>query len=429
MQFSLAETELRRRGVLEAYERLIRDAMNGDRTLFTTAEGIERLWEVSDPLLDDPPPVHARTRRAPGARTRFSDLIAPHRWRLPFERALARGEGRGPGRRLIPTGPRAPGAMLTRVNSAFVRGLTQGRLSRRQLLRGAGGAVAGAYVGSALAACGIAGTRDTGAPADYNWSEFWNQQQVAGSSTGPTGRSTSTPTRAQHPSIDEFTQKTGIQVNYRPVIQDNASFFAQISPVLQAEAGHRLRPDRDHRRLGADADDREPLADPARPLADPELLPLRRPDRARARVRPQEPLHGRPGRRGSPGIAYDPRADRARDHSVQRPLRPGVRGQGGDDVRRHRARQRSGCWPSGSTRRTSTPADWRRAADLLTKQRDDGIVRQYYDQSYIKALEDGDTWISQAWSGDVFQANNSGFPRPQVRRARRRAGCSGTTTA
>jgi glucose-6-phosphate 1-dehydrogenase len=33
--------------VLEAYERLILDAMRGDHTLFTTAEGIERLWEVS----------------------------------------------------------------------------------------------------------------------------------------------------------------------------------------------------------------------------------------------------------------------------------------------------------------------------------------------------------------------------------------------
>ena len=38
-----------------------------------------------------------------------------------------------------------------------------------------------------------------------------------------------------HPSIDEFTKQTGIQVNYKPVIQDNASFFAQISPVLQAK--------------------------------------------------------------------------------------------------------------------------------------------------------------------------------------------------
>jgi glucose-6-phosphate 1-dehydrogenase len=36
---------------------LILDAMRGDRTQFTTAEGIERLWEVSMPLLDAPPPV------------------------------------------------------------------------------------------------------------------------------------------------------------------------------------------------------------------------------------------------------------------------------------------------------------------------------------------------------------------------------------
>ncbi len=42
--------------MFEAYERLILDAMKGDHTLFTTADGIERLWEVSEPLLDDPPP-------------------------------------------------------------------------------------------------------------------------------------------------------------------------------------------------------------------------------------------------------------------------------------------------------------------------------------------------------------------------------------
>ena len=47
------------------------------------------------------------------------------------------------------------------------------------------------------------------------------------------------------------------------------------------------------------------------------------------------------------------------------------------------------------------------AAKLLTKQRNDGIVRQYYDQSYIKALENGDVWITQAWSGDIFQKNVS----------------------
>ena len=56
MQFSTQETD-RAGDVLEAYERLILDAMRGDHTLFTTADGIESLWERSMPLLDDPPPV------------------------------------------------------------------------------------------------------------------------------------------------------------------------------------------------------------------------------------------------------------------------------------------------------------------------------------------------------------------------------------
>jgi glucose-6-phosphate 1-dehydrogenase len=40
---------------LEAYERLLHDVMLGERLLFTRAEQIERLWEVVQPVLDDPP--------------------------------------------------------------------------------------------------------------------------------------------------------------------------------------------------------------------------------------------------------------------------------------------------------------------------------------------------------------------------------------
>ena len=84
MQFSLHEVH-HEADTLEAYERLIRDAMLGDHTLFTTAEGIERLWEISDPLLKNPPEVipYAPGSWGPG---QIRDLIAPHRWRLPFER-------------------------------------------------------------------------------------------------------------------------------------------------------------------------------------------------------------------------------------------------------------------------------------------------------------------------------------------------------
>jgi len=82
LQFSLHENS----DVLEAYERLIHDAMSGDHTLFTTAEGIERLWQVSTPLLDNPPPVRPY---APGSwgPNAIHQLIAPYAWRLPFERS------------------------------------------------------------------------------------------------------------------------------------------------------------------------------------------------------------------------------------------------------------------------------------------------------------------------------------------------------
>ena len=71
--------------VLEAYERLILDAMRGDHTLFTTAEGIERLWEVSTPLLESPPPVRVYATGSWGPNA-IHRLVAPHAWRLPFER-------------------------------------------------------------------------------------------------------------------------------------------------------------------------------------------------------------------------------------------------------------------------------------------------------------------------------------------------------
>jgi glucose-6-phosphate 1-dehydrogenase len=85
LQFAMRETD-RIGDVLEAYERLILDAMRGDHTLFTSAEGIEQLWKVSAPLLESPPPVRSY---APGSwgPTAIHQLIAPHAWRLPFERS------------------------------------------------------------------------------------------------------------------------------------------------------------------------------------------------------------------------------------------------------------------------------------------------------------------------------------------------------
>jgi glucose-6-phosphate 1-dehydrogenase len=84
MQFATVDTT-GSGAVLEAYERLIHDAMKGDRTLFTSAAGIETLWAKSQPLLDDPPPVRVYSEGSWGPNA-IHQLIAPHAWRLPFER-------------------------------------------------------------------------------------------------------------------------------------------------------------------------------------------------------------------------------------------------------------------------------------------------------------------------------------------------------
>lgn len=85
LQFAMHDTGMVGE-VLEAYERLILDAMRGDHTLFTTAEGIERLWEVSMPLLESPPPVRLYPEGSWAPKS-IHQLVAPHAWRLPFERA------------------------------------------------------------------------------------------------------------------------------------------------------------------------------------------------------------------------------------------------------------------------------------------------------------------------------------------------------
>ncbi|HEX2170946.1 MAG TPA: glucose-6-phosphate dehydrogenase [Dehalococcoidia bacterium] len=65
----------------EAYERLIQDALDGDRTLFVRGDAVERAWAVVEPALAKPTPIcfyRAGTWGPPEA----DALIAPHRWHL-----------------------------------------------------------------------------------------------------------------------------------------------------------------------------------------------------------------------------------------------------------------------------------------------------------------------------------------------------------
>jgi glucose-6-phosphate 1-dehydrogenase len=67
---------------LEAYEHLILEAMLGNRSLFTRSDGIERLWEVAAPLLDNPPPVQTYAKGSWGPNS-IERIVAPNEWALP----------------------------------------------------------------------------------------------------------------------------------------------------------------------------------------------------------------------------------------------------------------------------------------------------------------------------------------------------------
>jgi glucose-6-phosphate 1-dehydrogenase len=81
MTFSYADSFPAAHG-LEGYERLLLEAMRGDQTLFTSADGIDRLWEISTPLLEDPPPIQPYAPGSWGPQPALDHLAAPYRWHL-----------------------------------------------------------------------------------------------------------------------------------------------------------------------------------------------------------------------------------------------------------------------------------------------------------------------------------------------------------
>ncbi|MBI3648687.1 MAG: hypothetical protein HY240_08065 [Actinobacteria bacterium] len=68
-------------GLMEAYETLLLEVMRGDRTLFIRQDGVERAWEVLEPVLDHPGQVVPYGFGSWGP-PEADALIAPRRWHL-----------------------------------------------------------------------------------------------------------------------------------------------------------------------------------------------------------------------------------------------------------------------------------------------------------------------------------------------------------
>ncbi|MBX6390818.1 MAG: spermidine/putrescine ABC transporter substrate-binding protein [Frankia sp.] len=290
------------------------------------------------------------------------------------------------------------------ADPALLRGLTQRRIGRRDVFRLGGLAGAAAF----LAACGVEGEGSTGDQGGVSDVEaFWSGKTQANQlNIANWPLYIDVAEDGSNPSLERFEEETGIKVTYREVINDNASFFAQIRPALAANQsiGHDLIVMTNGLEL-----DRIISLGYLAPL-DHSLLPT---FAQYADSSVKDPTYDRNNRftiayqSGFTGVAYN-RELTGRDltsfEDLFDPTFAGHVGMFSDN----QDLPNLALLGIGVDPATSTPDDWRRAAEKLIKQRDDGIVRDYYDQSYIDALANGDLWVSMAWSGDVYQQQISG---------------------
>lgn len=295
-----------------------------------------------------------------------------------------------------------------KLDDAMLRGLTQPRVSRRDMFRYAGAGAGALGLSALLSACGVSGTKATKQSASSvfdgakkegelnfaNWPLYIDQAKKNG--------------KVVHPSLEMFSKQTGIKVNYTEPINENESFFATIQPSLAAEQD-----------TGYDIIVITNGPTLSKLIRLNYLVPLEhsylKDFNKYAGSAYKDPTYD-PGNKytvawqsGITGIGYNPKLTGRKITSFKDLFDPefkGKVGMFGDTL----DLPNFTLVGMGVNPETSTPDDWKKAAALLVKQRNAGIVRQYYEQNYIKALSSGEVYLSMAWSGDIFQAQNSGSP-------------------
>lgn len=68
---------------MDAYERLLRDAMSGDATLFAREDYIDEAWRIVDPILQAPPPLQFYEPGCWGPACADAHLTPPGGWHAP----------------------------------------------------------------------------------------------------------------------------------------------------------------------------------------------------------------------------------------------------------------------------------------------------------------------------------------------------------
>lgn len=286
--------------------------------------------------------------------------------------------------------------MYSRMNPAFLRGMTQSRsVTRRDALRLGGMSAAGL----ALAACGVQGKK-VEAPQKDAVAEYWGSKKKNGTLRFANWPLYIDKDGKRYPSLEMFEADTGIKVTYTEAIQDIPTFFGKIQPLLAAnnDIGYDLMVLTNGLQL-------------SKAIALGYLVPLdhsKLPNfAANASSVVKNPTwdpnnaHTVPWAGGLTGIAYNPKyVEEVK--SIADLWNPKYKGKVGMMLDTQEVAN-FGMFALGIDPDKSTEADWKKAGEKLKQQRDAGLVRKYYENDYVDALARGDIWITMAWSGDIFQ--------------------------
>lgn len=283
----------------------------------------------------------------------------------------------------------------TPIDPALLRGVTQRRFDRRDVMKMFGIGAAGL----AAAACGVKGAKKAPEKA-ADVAKFWAGKKQHGhidfANWALYMDKNQTPLKA-------FTKETGITVNYQEVIQDDPSWYGKIQPLLAA-----------NKSIGYDLMVVTDGPELTKLIEFGYLAPL---DHGRLKNYKQnaDPIYSQesfdkgnifsvPYTTGYTGIAYNPKYVKEPITKISQLWDPKYKGKVGMFADTQELGN-FGMLVLGIDPEHSTPADWKKAAAKLQEQK--SLVRQYVKQDYTKSLANGDLWICQAWSGDVFQENLS----------------------
>lgn len=277
--------------------------------------------------------------------------------------------------------------------AAFARGA----LGRRSVMSGALGLGALA----ALSACGSAGKNPAGGTGTAAAAkDLSDTEKLVNWSTWPAYIDVDDATQAR-PSIDAFTAKTGIKVNFNEDYNDNDEFYAKVRPLLAAgkDTGRDVWISTDWMvgrliRLGY-----VQKLDKANIPNAKNLVPaLENVEFDKGRV------YSLPWQSGFAGIAYNPASTGGKKvESIDQLFTdPALKGK---VTLLTEMRDTVGLVLLGMGKKLEsfTDADFDAAITEIKKAKDSGQIKGFTGNEYTKPLASGDTAACIAWTGDIVQ--------------------------